>query len=61
MPIKRSLLRSSERFALSLCTILCEISVSHAQEVPAKDLLDQYKNHDPALEQSLRQTFIAVR
>ena len=59
MPTKRSLSRNSERIALLLCTILCAISVAHAQKVPARDLLDQYKNHDPALEQSLRQTFTA--
>src|ERR1700693_4251606 len=65
MPIKRSLSRNSERMALSvcasLCTMLCTmlgaISAAHAQKVPTKDLLDQNKNHDPALEQSLRQTF----
>jgi enterochelin esterase-like enzyme len=59
MPTKRSLSKNSERMALSLCAILCAISVAHAQKVPTKDLLDQYKNHDPALERSLRQTFTA--
>jgi enterochelin esterase-like enzyme len=63
MPINNRLSRNSKRFAMSLCmslwTLLCAVSVAYAQKVPAKDLLDQYKNHDPALEQSLRQTFTA--